>query len=244
MSENGIHITSKQVLIIVLLALAIITATYILVNRGCNENQTIVSTQLDIKSSTKVLNPLTPQIKTALPDIVILESGNKYTVEGLADAFSETDSSSLQYICPIAVFGDTNSFITDDSVKMIGFLEIKVMRVTDGWFSESYKGVYHFASTCLPYVQCKQRNTIDTIFYNQEDVYWNDISVAGRGDYVVEVTVNDAGLWTECNNCYKNSYFFGFSYTPCYWNNLYWCATRNDTLLTPKIKAKLKNYHK
>lgn len=171
-----------------------------------------------------------------LPDLIVIETGNPYGINGLADDLGPIDAAGCDYNCPIGNLG-TAPFIPA-SGDMSGFLEIKVLRPFDSWFSKAYKSDYHLASNPIPTLTTGF--TIhDQIPVNYYDEYYNRMDLNGAGSYAVMISINDAKHFPELS-MKNNIYFFGFDYvldvnhTPPIWN-----ATRNDAILTLAVIRQL-----
>jgi hypothetical protein len=177
-----------------------------------------------------------------LPDLVVLESGNKYGVVGLADWFSVWDSTKIQYPCPFANLPPGNATWWQAAASMEGFLEIKVLRPSDGWFWKAYKGgaddpiegIYGVVGIGLPGTDAPPF-TQGGLNVNQYDEYDNFVYVDGAGDYAVQISINDVRRFKEVD--YKNNLaYFGFSFGLVSGE---WIAIRKDSILTKAVINKL-----
>lgn len=202
----------------------------------CNRNNT--ASDIDLDSSRADPVSLRRPVSAA-PDLEIIEKGNLFGIDGLAQYFGEIDSVSCTYTCPIGNFGNAN-FVFIDSLGT-DFLEIKVLRVSDGWWWEGYKSEYAMVSPCIPTLPCEWQPYVNNVLRpNCYDPYDNLLTINGEGRYAVSVTVNSKKSFFE-TNYRNNTKYFGFRYAQEI-NSLgllRWKATYDSTIVTPSIRNRL-----
>ena len=139
---------------------------------------------------------------------------------------------------------------------MNGFFEYKIMKVDSNGNEEFYwegynKNLFGFEANCIPTLVCVRSFSIDTIWTNMWDEYYDDLNVKGttgpKEYYLAEFTPNNAGAVQECGGCGNDHYYFAFTLgtSPCTPSstNICWVPGRDDSpLLNNALISKLKNH--